>query len=80
MTDAAPAVAARSSDAPGQAIPSQATRTIALLVLFIVGTINYVDRQMIGVLKPTLAAELRINPSCLAGSTVRSAAPTRAAV
>jgi len=61
MTDAAPAVAARSPDAPGQAIPSQATRTIALLVLFIVGTINYVDRQILAVLVEPIKAELHLS-------------------
>ena len=45
------------SSAPAPAVPIGRYRWVICALLFFATTINYVDRQVIGLLKPTLQAE-----------------------
>lgn len=49
-------------------------------LLFTATVINYVDRQMIGVLKPTLSADLGWSETDFADVIFFSSSPTRSAI
>lgn len=52
---------------PAAPIKSGRHRWVVVALLFAATAVNYIDRQMIGVLKPTLAAEFRWTESDFAG-------------
>lgn len=58
MPDSVPADRVATPARPALAKPSGRRRWVIIALLFAACTINYIDRQMIGVLKPTLTKEL----------------------
>jgi MFS transporter, ACS family, hexuronate transporter len=48
---------------PPQAMPAGRVRWIVVALLFVITTVNYMDRNLLGVLKPTIQGELHFSES-----------------
>lgn len=51
------------TQAPTRAAPAGRTRWIIIALLFAITTVNYMDRNLLGVLKPTIQGELHFSES-----------------
>src|SRR4051812_4280428 len=51
------------SQAPSRVLPAGRTRWVIIALLFAITTVNYMDRNLLGVLKPTIQGELHFSES-----------------
>jgi len=51
------------TQAPSRVLPAGRTRWVIIALLFAITTVNYMDRNLLGVLKPTIQSELHFSES-----------------